>query len=241
MASKHFKIKPLYRKIAFYVILGVLLLPCYKFSYTFAKYVFDRTYDNYLLSKDFYFESNILSRVGNEYSTDDWDASSVYDISFQLNNFIDDLRWTSENVPYNISVDCDPSVAGNVSCTTSNGTINYSSLNGTTNIVHILLSNPNNLEFDNDDYVDMSITATSTSPYRKSITASIRIGVNYNGITYVIKDNADQKYFDLMLANSTSDTMEADLSWNPSLVSVDNSNYTYPNNGVTPIITVTSQ
>lgn len=235
-------------KYYLYLLLFALLIPCFTSNFTFAKYVFEDAYNNYLISKEFYFESPHLD--GSTHSVYDWDGTSTYPLTFEIRNYADLLRWTGENISYTINISCTPSITGSVACSTDSntGTIVYSADNGTTNNINVTMSNSNNLVFSDNDYVDMRVTATSTSPYRKSLYVDFRIYVVTRKVAYKIEDAEDSEFLSLTIANQTTSAKNITVSWDYSVVAVDNLRKviaeatlgTYVSNGVTYVNSFTT-
>lgn len=226
------------------VVYGVLLLLCIPTLYgfvTFSRYIIKNVYDNFLISREFYFYSNVLTDELTipTYTLYDWDGEDNYTLRANVMNYLDELRWTKESITYEANVSCNPSNGSSnlISCTASNGTINYSSTGGTSVIVNMTIVN-NGITFEDDDYVDVELTYTSTSPYRKVLRANFRIYVVVQDVKWHVDDVENRKYFDLYISNyGDIEKNNIEIEWNPSNMSIDTTN-TYVINGTTYTTTI---
>lgn len=194
---------------------------------TYSRYVFSSIKESYLISKEFYFYSDTLGDTTSNisYELNDWDGDSNYSFDIDLKNYKDDLRWTQESINYNYTISCNPNISGNVTCTSSNnGTLTYSSTNKTQNRIPITLTNANDLNFEDNDYVDIEVTVTSSSPFTKTLSATYRIGVSTKTVVQKIIDAQNQKYLDLVLSNNSLEDKTITLTWTYSVLSIDNTN-----------------
>ncbi len=218
------------KKYYSFLLLFALIIPCIVSNYTFAKYVFEDVNDKYLMSKEFYFTSNILK--SNNYEVSDWDGISTYTVPIELSNFVDALRWTDEDISYNTSISCSTSsgVSGNVNCSISaNGVILYEQLTGTTNKINITITNPDNIVFHSGDYININVSVTSTSPYRKTLSGSIKLNVMPVEFEYHITDSVNEEYFTLYVSNPTLNSINTSVSWDYTKVSINNLRNTVTN------------
>lgn len=203
--------------VAFSIILSITK------TITFARYAFESLRETYFISNEFFFySSNVYLDDG--VTINDWDGVSEYKIYTSVYNYIDELRWTKEDIPYTTSINCNPSISGSVSCTYPAGTIETETTGGTTNRICLTLTNPNNLEFKDGDYVDVSAVITSTSPYRKSLNLTFKIYVNIKEVTHKVIDSTNQAYLDLVLSNNTNAASTISIGWDKNVVLVDNTN-----------------
>lgn len=235
--DKYYLIPKRYR----YFILILIAIPCILIGSTLAKYVYEDYHEKYLLSKEFYFESTVLN--GSTYNLNDWDGEEEYSFSVEVKNFIDELRWTAENITYEVSVECQPSISGAVSCGGTNGTIIYNPDFGTSNKIPITLTNLNSLDFVDNDYVMMRVSVSSTNPYSKTLTADYKINVKTKKISYSIKDSVNNEYLEFILQNNTSTNQSVTVGWNHQILTINNLRKvvvdadirTYVSNGITYI------
>ena len=84
------------------VILSVLLVLLLAVGGVFAKYVYDSGGMNLLSAKEFYFTSNLLTENTAKYVLN----STTTEISFTLGNNADKLRFSQDDIKYEITVEC---------------------------------------------------------------------------------------------------------------------------------------
>lgn len=84
------------------VILSVLLVLLLAVGGVFAKYVYDSGGMNLLSAKEFYFTSNLLKENTAKYVLN----STTTEISFTLGNNADKLRFSQDDIKYEITVEC---------------------------------------------------------------------------------------------------------------------------------------
>ena len=88
--------------ITLVVLVGVLVL-----GFAYAKY-FLNIINNYILeTKKFYFNSSVLTVNNKHYQINNWDGVSTYNITVDLNNRKSAERYTTSDIDYSISVQCD--------------------------------------------------------------------------------------------------------------------------------------
>ena len=84
------------------VILSVLLVLLLAVGGVFAKYVYDSGGMNLLSAKEFYFTSNLLTENTAKYVLN----STTTEVSFTLGNSADKLRFSQDDIKYEITVEC---------------------------------------------------------------------------------------------------------------------------------------
>lgn len=179
------------------IIIAICLVIFVLFGYTFARYLYN-VIDNYILeTKGFYFNSDILSMNNKQYKINNWDGVNTYSLSISVNNKKDYLVSTDADISYDIAYTCPSTVTCSLSKTSG---VIYKS--GTTDS-YTLNVTPNS-NFAAGDEVVVTTTATSSSPYVKSLSATYTIGVTTAGFSYSIDDSAGSKYLTVNLTNSIS-------------------------------------
>ena len=242
------------------IIIVLLLFLCLSFSYTtFARYSFRNVWNYYLESQKFYFTSDQLS---NDQKNSDtfWDGNSVH---FNLKNYSNNDLISDKDISYEVECEvldgdetCElngrgrSSITGVLSksarCVNTIDEVDVSSLNKTECETALytweksLVSN--DLYFDiiseNEiDEVDVLITATSTSPFRKTITGYYHLNksdASTGHIEYHV--NHFDLYDELIVSNTYSSSKNVSVSFNSSkrivevmnnmtIVASDNNNY----------------
>lgn len=164
------------KKYIFYILIFICIVTAVV-VYTKAKYKANN-YNAYVQNSEyFYFESDILTEKGNTISFADWNGQGEYDIKFNLYNYQDLLRKNNINTEYEIET----TVSTNNATTTATSTTYINNENNTkgtlvgknssTDNVVIKL---NNLK-ETDSPIEVKVTATSTYPYSKTISAVFEI------------------------------------------------------------------
>lgn len=199
------------------IIISIILLLIIPLSVA-AKYIYNSLYEHYLTTKGFYFYSDFLDISTKEYKLDNWSGSENYNISFNLYNYQNDLKYTSSNIEYNISYEC----SSNVSCSTdlynNQGVLsgegkNYSRVN--------LVIEPTEPLHAGDE-VSVLVKASTNNIFRKELKAKYIITVN--DIDYNIVDNAKSMYAILNIVNSSDKEKSVTLNFDNSIVNIDTSN-----------------
>lgn len=152
-----------------------------------AKYVHQESKMSPLASEKFYFTSDVLSETGNSYTL----ADNATEITFELRNYADDLRWSDSALSYNYSV----TDTTNKEVAKGNGTITYN--NSQKSAVTITIS-----KLSAGTY---TITASSERPYKKTLTGTFTIPEESTEISYSINDNTGSPYALLTVSTQNYD------------------------------------
>ena len=166
-------------------------------SFTFARYIYNVVYDYILETKGFYFNSSILTVNNKSYKINNWDGVNAYPLMIDLNNRKNSLVKTDVDIAYEIRVEC----SSNVTCSLSkeSGVIDTVSENDSYTITVTPVA-----EFDENDVATVRTYATSTSPYKQTLSATYVIGVVKSKFTYNIEDSPNDLFFTLNLTNSVA-------------------------------------
>lgn len=173
------------------VLVGVLI-----FGIAYAKY-FLNIINNYILeTKKFYFNSSVLTINNKHYQINNWDGVSTYPITVDLNNRKNSERYTTSDITYTISVECDNT---KLLCTTNkqSGTIRE---DGHTDSYQITVVP--RVNFAAGETVSVKTKVTSSSPYVKELSATFDLNVVNSRFTYDIEDKAGDLVMNLNLTNS---------------------------------------
>ena len=174
------------------VLIGVI-------GVTLAKYVIEQFNSYYLNSKNFYFSSNRLTSNNALYQVNNWSGVGSFTISFDLLSVKNSYVYTNYDIPYTITYTCPQQVL----CTADKdaGTI-YSASN--THSDTIILSVVPQRTYSESESLTIHISASSTAPYVKTISADFEYIVGKQGVTYEIEDEANQPYLMLKITNAIS-------------------------------------
>ncbi len=230
--------------------------------FSFAKYTSSYVKGYYLKSKGFYFESNELKNDKNITNLL-WDGGAVSFAlkNYSSENLItdSDIRYTltCEILTENINATCTINdsnnstsnlvLSSNASCINDKDETDVSSYNKTecevggynwvkqkvsqNNYFNVTFSNQN----DQNKEIDVKITATSTSPYRKSVSAIFKLQKNTRSSGEIIDTNkVFSNYNELILTNTYSQNKCLQISFDSSNrildVSSVTTNLSYDNN-----------
>jgi hypothetical protein len=156
------------------ISLSVLFILVITITLVLAKYITNDDSNIGLSSKEFYFTSDYLDVEKTDKTFPEYIlGKGVDDITFKLNNYIDDLQYTKTDIEYEVTVtDSSKNIVkvltGSISKTDSK------------NSVEIKIS-----DLTADTYI---VVAKSTSPYSKTIKAKFTIQSLDEDITYVVSD-----------------------------------------------------
>lgn len=173
------------------VILMILLVG----STTYSRYLYN-VIENYILeTKGFYFNSSVLSINNKSYKINNWDGVNSYTLTIDLNNRKNSLVSTESDISYEAYVTCSEGVTCTLSKTES---ILYQSQGTDSYQITILPTK----QFKEGDEIEVNTHVISTHPYKKTLSATYKIGVETSKFTYNIEDTINNNYLILNLTNS---------------------------------------
>lgn len=178
-----------------YIIIGIFLF-LLTISITFGRYIYYGLRDRYLASKSFYFNSDKLTQNRRVYKLDNYSGVDTYHLSLTLNNSDNNLNHANEDIEYTLSYVC----SSNAICSISkeSGTIYVDEISDTFSAT----ISPKTALKDKDE-VWIEITAKSTYPYKKTLSARFVLKVGIPGISYQIDDEVNSPFFNLTITNTT--------------------------------------
>lgn len=189
-------IKSIYKRQQIIIVLIIALCFITLFS-AFGRYVLNSVNNFFVRTKEFYFYSDKLSENQAIYQIDNWTGVDPYTITINMNSIENNLKKSTYDIGYNIEYEC-----------SSNATCQLSKTNG------IILSNTNsdyfnviitpNTGLSTGDKVTVSITANSTSKYKKKLSAKFTLVVGQEMLSYEIVDAKSNKYLDFNITNTLS-------------------------------------
>lgn len=156
-------------------------------SYALAKYISINSEQAEILPSTFYFESDLLSEGGVEYTV------NGDTLSFDLYNYADELRMSSVDISYTVTVTGQATQSGTITVAEKKETVTYSGLAAGT----------------------YTVTATSTAPFAKTLTATFTL-VQADGFTATYDDANSVVYLYITTDDYFSGTL--DVSWPSNLV-----------------------
>lgn len=180
------------RKLLIISVVIVFLVPL---SITFSKYIYDFI-NYYIIQADsFFFSSDKLKKGGINYEMNNWGGVGSFDIQFELNNHKNNLLTSDSDVAYEVDYVCSQDLLCSINSTS--GVIYTDELTDS----FVLTATPQRA-FSSGEFVTIDITATSTSPYTKTLSARYKLIVGKEGIDYEIVDKAGQTYLNFIITNS---------------------------------------
>ena len=180
------------RRLLFLLILIVLLLPV---GIAFSKYV-TTTIKNYIMeANNFFFNSDKLVQGGTTYGINNWGGAGNVEIQFQLNNHKNNILTSDSDISYTLTTSCDSSVTCNLS---ANSGVIYKAEKTDNLTLTVTPLRP----FNDNESVTVSVTATSSSPYVKTLSATFVITVGKRGVSYEITDKVGSPYFMFKITNA---------------------------------------
>ncbi len=189
-----FKVRRIPKNILLVVIIFAILLTL-PLTISLGRYVYNKILDLYFHTQNFYFESDKLKVGGTNYSLDYWNGVDPYEIVVNLNSYKNNSLKSGMDINYKTSFECSDGVICNVSKTS--GTI-YSSSNNDSFIVTIT---PNKT-FSDGESASITINASSTKPYKKTLSATFELTVHKYGLSHEISDKSGEVYFEVKVTNT---------------------------------------
>ncbi len=176
------------------IIILVISIP------TLGKFISKKFHEFYLNSKHFYFYSNRLKEDNPLYQVNNWSGVGSFEIEFDLSSEKNRYTYADYDIEYELSVECSDTV--NCELSEEDGVL-YSTNPNHQNTITVSVT-PDNVSFEEGDSVTIEITAQSTSPYKKTISATFEYIVGKSGVTYEIDDEPGRSYIILTLTNAIS-------------------------------------
>lgn len=196
------------KKIALlkYIVLLILISLLF-LEISYSKYVDEKKQETVYRGTDFYLESSMLQ---NSITVPIYTyEKGINTITVDLNNYIDELRFSEVSINYEVSI------------TDTNGNAvtdkNDKPIMEKTGTLSKLSKKTENITFDNLKSGTYVVTAKSLGPYSKTIKANFIITENDNSIEYTVNDSVDSNI--LQLTVSTKDyNGNIKISWPEGLL-----------------------
>ncbi len=180
------------RKVIIILIIFILLLPV---GITFSKYVTENIRNYIMEANHFFFNSDKLVNGGITYGINNWGGTGNIEIQFELNNHKNNILTSDTDIVYALTVTCDSGVI--CSLNSNSGTIQIAEKTDDFTLT-ITPTRP----FDDNESVSATVTATSSSPYVKTLSATFVVTVGRRGIDYQITDSVTSPYLIFTVTNS---------------------------------------
>ncbi len=179
-------------------IIGIVLLMLFFISpigIAFSRYVTQNIRNYIMEANNFFFNSDKLAYGGTTYGINNWGGVGNIDIQFQLNNHKNNILTSDTDISYTLSTNCDSSVTCNLSA--NSGVIYKTEMTDNLTLTIVPLR-----AFDDNESFTATVTATSSAPYVKTLSATFTVTVGKRGITYEITDKASSPYFMFTITNA---------------------------------------
>lgn len=212
------------------LIFIVILLMISSTIPTFARYIYNDLRDLYLTSKEFYFTSNLLTTNKSGYSYTNWGGADVYEIDCKLYSYANELLKVDYDMDYEITCTVPEKYRNKIRCgikTTTepegyNGSVTYNGIiYCSTNVENVKIYVIPLTSVSQGDSVEVEISARTTSPYQKTISATIELKVQAEGKSFTIEDEANQGYAILNLTNAIEAEANVILEFDPAILRID--------------------
>ena len=198
----------------------------------FGRFLYNNVKDRYLSSKSFYFTSNLLDVNNPSYEYHNWSGTDAYKLDFELYSFENELLRIDYDIDYNVTCS---TTSTKITCAfgsvdgenTDSGTI-YATSNE--EVVSIYLKPKDGVSFDLGETVTVSVTAYTTEPFAKTITADFVFEITAQGADYQIEDKQNQNYALVKLKNTLAIDSNVTLRFDPEVVRLDMNDEVYLNN-----------
>ena len=181
------------------IILGSLLLILFIIGASLGRYVYKGIRDFYLQTKKFYFNSDKMTEQGTTYRIENWSGVGSYSVTFNMNSSANNNLSSDDDISYDIEYECSSEVTCSIENNKTSGTISAST---NTDTFTIVLTGPTNTVLETGDRVTIEVEATSTSPYRKSLSATFTLVVGHYGLSYEIEDSVGSPYLNIRITNT---------------------------------------
>lgn len=181
------------------LVVCVLLMFFLSAGFSFGRYAYREIKDYYFATKKFYFNSDKLTRDGKVYKIENWSGVGSYSIKINVNSYENNNLYSEEDVYYDISYSCSDSVTCSIMNNKSEGVVSADSNNDDFTIV---LSVPTGDTFDTGDSVSVSVSVTSSFPYKKTLSADFVLVVGQYGLAYEIDDSSGSPIFNVRVTNT---------------------------------------
>ena len=198
---------------------------------SFARYIYNDLKDLYLTSKEFYFNSNILSTNKAAYSYTNWGGTDIYEIDCKLYSYANELLKVDYDMEYEITCSVPAQYQDKIRCgiDTTTEPENY---NGTINDTGTIYKDNGNIKsvkiyiiplvtIGQGESVKIEVSASTTLPYQKTISCTIELKVQAAGKSYSISDETNQGYAVLELVNAIENLAQVTLEFDPEELRID--------------------
>lgn len=181
-------------------LIVILLIIIFTYpAITLSRIVYKVVLDHFYKTKNFYFSSDLLTENNSIYKVSNWSGVDKYIITINMNSILNEKKRATSNIDYKITYSCEDKV--NCYLSKEEGIIPVSNEVDSNRDSFNLTVIPTKV-FDNNEETKIEIKATSTNPYKKSISATFILKASKVGLSYEITDKKNDIFAVLRLTNS---------------------------------------
>lgn len=179
------------------IVIIILLVP----TITLSRYVYKFSLDHFYKTKNFYFKSDLLTEKDPSYTISNWSGVDDYVLTINMNSILNEYVSATSDIKYNIEFECDDTITCELS--KSNGLISVNNLDASNNNRdYFSLTVTPKRTFSNNEEAHIRVVTSSTSPYKKTLSANFVLKVEKVGLYYEITDNKNDIFALLRITNS---------------------------------------
>lgn len=218
------------KKVAFVIIIIIMLitLPI------FGRYVYNNVREAYLKSRNFSFTSNLLASSEKTYKYANWSGSEPYELDLQLYSYENELslfNYEGLGLEYKLTCTIDDATKATVHIDDAIDGISEEKdhIPNATNIKDVKIYLKPVTTLTAGEVITLNITAETTKPYKKTLSAQFQIIVSKQLVSYRIEDEEESIYATLKLINAKNEDNEIKIAFNPETVMIDTTDEAYIN------------
>ena len=187
-------------------------------SVTLSRYIYKVVRSAFLESKAFYFNSDKLSEDTAYFEANNWSGVDEYEITITLNSRKNNLEFATTDIDYKAKFSCKVYHADGTEYPNADNLIDYtvSKTVESDGYIHgTILQSANNKDYfdirikpkinvtlDDDDYVYVTVSAESISPYKQELKGEFKISIGNMGMSYRIQDSEYSPYLEVIVTNT---------------------------------------
>ena len=181
------------RRLIIILLIIVLVLPV---GVAFSRYVTEIIKNYIMEANNFFFNSDKLVAGGTTYGINNWGGVGTIEFQIQLNNHKNNILTSDADIDYTLSTTCDTT---SVTCTLSSNSGTIYKAEKTDNILFTVTPRR---PFNDNESITVGVSATSSSPYVKTLSATFVVTVGKRGISYEITDTVGSPYLVFKITNA---------------------------------------
>jgi len=179
------------------VFLSIILVLVVFLVITLSRYVSNLIREGLFRTEAFYFNSDKLNENVAAYQLNNWSGADAYTVVVNMNSMKNNETGADVDIAYAIEISC----SNNVLCDLSK---NEGIIFSVTNTDVFTATIRPNATFTDGDSATFAITASSTSPYKKTIKGEFTLVVGREGLSYEIQDISRRTFLELRITNTLS-------------------------------------